>query len=579
MSDFSIEGTITADGEEAIGKLDEVNESLDTLDSDFDTFEGELDAENEGALGSIDEVETELDGIDGQVAEAEIDVDTSSAEESISGLESIIGLAVGGMTASVVGGMSQQVDAIAKQSVAFDISIEALQGASFAAGQMGVSQAELTKAYNKTSTLIATQEEALNSVGIATTDVNGEMLSTADVMKGLIRDWDDLTANEEANKVLMEFLGPKVYGTFNKLTAAGSENLKELNDTFIENNAITAEQAAVYESFNDMMDLLGKTVQSIIIQAFIPFMELLLFLVGVVVSVIETVRDFINQFELLAAIIQKIINILLIAGAAFIAYGFIMSAVSIITKVMGGFTKATALATSIYTGIVWLLIAAKTALLVIMKFLAKNPWTIVLAIIIGLVIWLLRNTELLNVVLSILSVIVEALSIVFQVLAQVLFFLLELIMIPLEIIINLIVLQIKAWISVIKMLADIIITILQPPLEWLLGIFNSILDIINKVINAFKSLGSGIKNFFGGIFGGSSGSSSSSSSSSNSLKGIGAVNSVNGILPNNNNAINNIITNNNQVTISGVKNMSVAERLKVAHQQNRDMFKSVRGTI
>lgn len=380
-------------------------------------------------------------------------------------------------------------DEIADNASKVYLTVEAYQKWSYAAKILAVDEEVMRKSFVKINALLGDiasgngekYVESLNKMGLSTKDLVGLNSDQAfDVIRNALSKLEDETLRVA---IANEIFGDKIGSELAQLISATTNEVESLKDEAEELGIITTEQAQIAGDFNDSLDKLKMSAQSLSVSFATTLLPVMQKIVDTMQQkMIPALRGVINWWANLSDGTKKIIAVIL---GLLVALGPVLV---IVTKLIGLFTKLKAAFGALKIGsllgglalgkvaIVGLVAALAVLLLKNEKFqeLLKKIFDALSKILvpIGELV-----SSLISKLMPVIETIMNALNKIIDALVEVLDEILD----PLIEIINVVV-------SVLEMLIGVVLELLDAVLPPLIEIIKMIVDIVIAFMPIIKTI-------------------------------------------------------------------------------------------
>lgn len=172
---------------------------------------------------------------------------------------------------------ARTVGATTEESFAkFQIIDDFLQQAGLSAEETDRALVNLTTRLTKGANGNKAYAETMAKLGDSIFDTNGKLLDTPDLFVAVASAIQNGTIDiEDAQKILGERVGPKIFETFKQLKEDGIGVAQALGEVAESTPIVSLETAQQAERFNDILTQLGNILQKLLIEALEPLMPVL----------------------------------------------------------------------------------------------------------------------------------------------------------------------------------------------------------------------------------------------------------------------------------------------------------------
>ena len=210
----------------------------------------------------------------------------------------------------------------------FQIIDDFLQQAGLSAEETDRALVNLTTRLTKGANGNKAYAETMGKLGDSIFDANGKLLDTPDLFVAVASAIQNGTIDiEDAQKILGERVGPKIFETFKQMKTEGIGVAEALGEVAKSTPIVSLETAQQAERFNDILTQLGNLLQKLLIESLAPLMPVLTEfaekLLANMPSIIESVRasfaalqPVFDLFSAAVTILQPVFQLLLDAFLA-----------------------------------------------------------------------------------------------------------------------------------------------------------------------------------------------------------------------------------------------------------------------
>jgi hypothetical protein len=274
----------------------------------------------------------------------------------------IVGSAIIGPLTAIVKKTADAGDQFKDMSVRTGLAVETLSSLSYACNITGTSIEGfetglkfLTRGINDASNGVGEAVEAFEELGIATTDSEGNLRGTVEVLKEAATKIAAIENPTKQAALAMELFGSRSGTQLVPLLKLGGQGIDELMQKAEDLNIVISDQAATAaDTFNDRMEDLtssiasaGRTIGDVLIPALIPLLEKITDIIVKVTKWAEENPKLVETIVKVGAVIGAIAVVggpILMAAAAFSALlspiGLVVAAITLLISAVAGFVIA-----------------------------------------------------------------------------------------------------------------------------------------------------------------------------------------------------------------------------------------------
>lgn len=409
-------------------------------------------------------------------------------------------------------------DELYDASTKIGLSVEALQEWNHTATLMGVSTESLNKAFVKVNAAlgdIATGNsskvaESLEAIGLTVDDLKGK--NTDQAFESLRNALSNVKDESLRVGVANQIFGDKIGSELLPILSSEATAIKTLREEAVSLGIITTEQAEITGSFNDTLDQVKQSLSSLGVELAVTVLPVMQTLIEKVKdNIIPSVSSWIEKWSSLDSGTKGIITTLIALVAAVGPVLTIIGKVGPILKIVS--SSLTGVGTSgvvagvginfATLGLGALIAILAVALMSSEKFrglLAKLGETLI---------------ELLSPIMDIITTLMDALSPILKVIIDLVVMLVELLVPIIDVLLLPLMKQMESFSFLLQLIAPLLmvvanilesilvpaISLLQVVLDPILGIVEKIVEFMTKIFNFSGKITSKLSDLLGGFFG------------------------------------------------------------------------------